>query len=144
MGDKKPGKPYAPNQTSTTITLHWDNLKTDSEIEHFEVKYQRKGEKKWKRLETDGNINELEVTGLKSNSSYFFKVRAVFEDGDESSFSKTSGQIETTCSLAEKVRISSNKIVSEECPYLYKIPIISEDKPSSNSKIRKCTLLTGK
>ena len=143
VGDS-PGKPVAVDQTSSTVRIRWDALKCDTDIEHFEVKYQRDGEKKWKSIETDGNIQELSIGGLKSNAKYRFKVRTVFEDGEESTFSDTSADIETMGSLAEKVKQTSTKIESDECACLYKVPIVGEEKQSTDLRVRKCTVLTGK
>ena len=102
MSVDRPSKPFAVDQTSSAVKLRWEAVKCDSDIEHFEVKYVRDGEKKWKSLETDGNVQEIRVAGLKSNCTYHFKVRTVFEDGEESPFSETSAGIETMGSLAEK------------------------------------------
>lgn len=143
MGDISPGQPFATDQTSTTIKLRWDMPNVTSKIDHFEVKYQRQGDKKWKGLETEDDLNEIRVTGLKSNSIYLFKVRTVFEDGDESSFSTTSAQIGTLGSLAEKVKSSSTKEASEECEYMYKVPIIRTFAVQTGYQIRKCIVLTG-
>lgn len=144
MGDISPGKPFVTEQTSTTLKLRWDIPNVTSKIDHFEVKYQRQGERKWKGLETEDDLNEFRVTGLKSNSLYLFKVRAVFEDGDESSFSKTSDQIGTLGSLAEKVKSSSTKEASDECEFMYKVPIIKTYAKQTGYKIRNCTVLTEK
>lgn len=144
MSDISPGQPFVTDQTSTTLKLRWDRPIVTSKIDHFEVKYQRQGDKKWKALETEDDLNEIRVTGLKSNSIYLFRVRTVFEDGDESSFSRTSAEIGTLESLAEKVKSSSTKESSDECEYMFKVPIIKTYAKQTGYKIRKCTVLTGK
>ena len=143
MGDISPGKPFMIEQTSTTLKLRWDVPNVTSKIDQFEVKYKREGECKWKDLEIENDLNEIRVTGLKSNSFYLFKVRIVFEDGDGSPFSKTSTHTRTLGLLEEKVKSRLARVALAECKFIYKVHITKTYVEKTGYKIRKCTFWTG-
>ena len=69
-------------------------------------------------------------------------MRAIFDNEEESLFSKESSGINTNISLAKRMKTKSTKVTSDSVdPQVYKLSV-SEKLASKLG--RKCTLLTGK
>ena len=134
-----PGQPERLETTSTSILLGWSLPKTATKYEHFEVKYKLKEDSFWQNVTTKDQ-NQL-FTDLKSDSTYLFRVRIVFDNGDEGPFSPISDGIKTSESLALKLKKTA-KIVDNGVPEIYQIPVI-EHGSNLNAKTRKCTVFRG-
>ena len=137
--DLRPGKPQAVATTSSIIRVRWKRPPTDLKINHFEIRYRQNGDR-GKRLDTKDDTTEAVISDLQSDSTYYFKVRTVFDDENESQFSEESSGIKTNISLAKRMKEKSTRIRSGY-PHVYKLPITEVNASERN---RKCTLLTGK
>ena len=146
-----PSKPQCIDTTSTTVLLQWKApTATPSQIVQYGIKYQLKSVESgepgangmWKGLKTPRNRTTVLIPNLNSDTTYIFKVRAVYENDEEGQFSDVSDDIKTLVSLAKKLKDESTR-VSEGPPAVYKLPVIKEFARNSSDRIRKCTLLTG-
>lgn len=140
MSSCAPGIPFAIDKSSSSILLGWERPVTRQKIENFEVKYQLEGETRWKTLETDKDEITQLVTDLKSNSGYVFKVRAVFDDGEEGPCSGQSKLIKTRFSLAQQVKQEAMRLTSSY-PHQYKLPAIQQSV-NKDAMTRKCVVLS--
>ena len=91
-----PGKPFACNWSSSTIHLKWILNTTNSDISHFNVKYQIDGERRWRSIDTSTKECCTVVSELKDATYHIFKVRCVMDDDTEGPFGETSDAIRTS------------------------------------------------
>ncbi|XP_072180962.1 twitchin-like [Diadema setosum] len=80
-----PSQPSAEEMDSTSITLRWTPPKSDggSRITTYVVEMKEQFAPYWKRVSTkDGTELTCQVTGLKENHSYEFRVTAINKAGD--------------------------------------------------------------
>ena len=146
-----PSQPQCIDKTSTTVLLQWKApTSTPSPVVQYGIKYQIKcaeggepgADVMWKGLKTPRDRTTVLIPNLNSDTTYVFKVRVVYEDGEEGQFSDVSDEVKTLVSLAKKLKDESSKI-SEGPPEVYKLPVIKESARNNTDRIRKCTLLTG-
>ena len=128
---KAQGKPEALAKTTSIIWLRWEQPTTDLKIDHFEIRYRRDGEK-WKKLDTKDDTTEAEIPDLQTDSTYYFKVRTVFDDEDESQFSEESSGIKTDISSANV----EQKDHAGKNPEGIKTPGLPEAVATTSSTIR--------
>ena len=102
--------------TATSVLLGWDQPKISTNYDHFDVKYKQKGVSLWQSLTSKEPT--LLLTDLKTNATYLFRVRIVFEAGAEGPFSVVSDEIMTLQSLAGILKQSATKVDSR-MPEIY-------------------------
>ena len=143
MDDYRPSSLGLISQTATSIELSWTvSPRAKSGIDHFDIRYHTLGEIKWKTIETDQNRNSFQVTELKSDTRYEFKVRSALPNGDESPFCDIS-VFKTMASLTDKMKAEGTKLTGDELPAIYKIPLDQLSSKNRN-KTRKTRLRTRK
>ncbi|KAK3591693.1 hypothetical protein CHS0354_040624 [Potamilus streckersoni] len=110
----------------------------ENSIQYYELKYKIIDEKRWLSVTTPDNSNSFRVEGLRSNTCYEFKVRAIFDDEDEGPFSESNKETMTKQSVSETILHEARKIRDDQ-PATYKL-ILKEDKKSVNfkAKTRRC------
>ncbi|KAK7082946.1 hypothetical protein SK128_021397 [Halocaridina rubra] len=79
----KPGPPIGPfdvsNMTESSLVLHWDEPESDggSPITHYLLEKRESTKKAWSKVDqTPASTTEIEVTGLKKGTAYYFRVFA--------------------------------------------------------------------
>ncbi|KAK8746935.1 hypothetical protein OTU49_016904 [Cherax quadricarinatus] len=79
----KPGPPIGPfdvsNITESSLLLHWDEPDFDggSPITHYVLEKRESTKKAWAKVgQTASTVTEMEVTGLKKGTAYYFRVYA--------------------------------------------------------------------
>lgn len=79
----KPGPPIGPfdvsDVTESSMLLHWDEPDSDggSPITHYTIEKRESTKKAWSKVgETQAPVTEIDVTGLKKGTAYFFRVYA--------------------------------------------------------------------
>lgn len=80
------------------VDLNWS--KCDGDVDFYEIRYRKKSEENnWKTAKTDGNQNQITITGLISETTYVFQVRGVFKD-KKGEYSFENHDVQTLKSLA--------------------------------------------
>ena len=143
MDESKPGKPVCEDRTSSSILLHWSKPQGPKPFQHYEVKYRVLDEKQWGSRMTEGKDTDLLFTDLKSKAAYLFRVRIVFEDGDEGPFSEVSDVIETETSSVDFIRKQAIRLAAST-PQTYQLPVRKEFGSNEAARTRKCVILNGK
>ncbi|XP_066957175.1 titin-like [Macrobrachium rosenbergii] len=79
----KPGMPIGPfdvsNMTESSLNLHWDEPESDggSPITHYVLEKRESNKKAWSKVgQTSADVTNMEVTGLKKGTAYYFRVFA--------------------------------------------------------------------
>jgi hypothetical protein len=90
---------------------------------------------RWRSYHEEIYETSTKITGLKSNASYVFRVRVIYENGEESPFSKESEKIRTAASLATKMLRTSIQVTSGNSPNKYALPI-KENIAARNEKAK--------
>ncbi|KAJ8314671.1 hypothetical protein KUTeg_006821 [Tegillarca granosa] len=142
VGDKCPSRPEAIDVSTSSITLTWQKPDTLlGEIINYDIRVKEEGEQKWRIRSTEKEEETLTITDLKCDTSYKFKVRAVYadEDGPDSPVSES---IRTNISLAREIVGQSTVLSTPQNlnePKIYKIPIkeIIQCR-NEKAKTRKC------
>jgi hypothetical protein len=78
---------------------------------------------RWRSYHGEIYEDSTEITGLKSDATYVFRVRVIYENGEESPFSVESEEIRTAASLATKMLKRSKQVTSGTSPNKYALPI---------------------
>lgn len=143
MDKSAPGKPVYVEVTASSILLNWSPPQSDIDFQHYEVKYRVSDEKQWRSKLTDGKETDLLFTDLKSKSTYLFRVRVVFEDGDEGPFSTVSDNIKTRSSPVESIKKQAVRL-SAATPQTYQLPVKKEFGSNPDARTRKCVILNDK
>ncbi|KAL3831368.1 hypothetical protein ACJMK2_023121 [Sinanodonta woodiana] len=133
---RQPGKIVLQLTTATSAYLAWEKPKGPDEVSIYEVKYRLCGDVQWLTANTKQSTENMDMKDLKSNSSYEFKVRAIFSDGSEGPFSEVSDTVKTHESLATQVKKGAKKIAATN-PAKYKIPLTYSEKWTSKSAITR-------
>ena len=142
MGTPAPGKPYCIETTASSVLLNWSPPWPVIDFQHYEVKYRVSDEKQWRSKMTDGKETDLLLTDLKSKAAYLFRVRVVFEDGDEGPFSTVSDEIKTVESPVESIKKQAIRLAAA-IPQTYQLPVRKEFGSNPAARTRKCVILNG-
>ncbi|XP_061178074.1 zinc finger CCCH-type antiviral protein 1-like isoform X2 [Saccostrea echinata] len=93
-----PGKPFLVKASSNCITIHWKHVPhLSSEFKHH-IQYKEMPEGQWTSVKdlVSHDASQASVSGLKSSSSYSFRVRLVDDkEGEEYPFSLESSVFKT-------------------------------------------------
>lgn len=134
-----PGKPFAKEIKSDSITLIWE--KPQEKVDIYQVRFSlRNRETKWKFAYVDIEDNYATIRGLVANSEYIFQVRAVYEE-QEGPYGPVSDVIKThessaTMFLKFCVRQDSST------PSRYLLPIV-ENVSARNKETRTRQMILG-
>ncbi|XP_052215660.1 uncharacterized protein LOC127834096 isoform X6 [Dreissena polymorpha] len=133
-----PGKPSASEVGSDTITLTWDKPALFKEGDHFQISCRENKESRWRICHDSVEINRFELTNVKSESQFMFRIRAVYTDF-ESDYSKESDIVTTKKSPASQlVGFSTARSAPDVLPIQYALPMIEvEGARNTIGKTRK-------
>jgi hypothetical protein len=94
---------------------------------------------RWKLYHEEIQSDSTKITGLKSNATYVFRVRIIYENGEESPFSLESDEIRTAASLATKMLQRSTLVTCDDnAAHRYALPIIENiDARNEKAKTKK-------
>ncbi|XP_053390500.1 uncharacterized protein LOC128553386 [Mercenaria mercenaria] len=96
----RPGKPVTSNVYTDSIALTWERPSRFSDGNYYQIMYKEIDlNKNWKNFPEKICTESAVVDGLRSNTAFVFRARAVYEDGDGPS-SVDSDRIVTLESLA--------------------------------------------
>nr|XP_022290966.1 uncharacterized protein LOC111102491 isoform X2 [Crassostrea virginica] len=136
---KLPGKPFAKEIKSDSITLIWE--KPQEKLDIYQVRFNlRNRETKWKFAYVDIEDNYATIRGLVANSEYIFQVRAVYEE-QEGPYGPVSDVIKTHESSATMF-LKFCVRQDNSTPARYLLPIV-ENVSARNKETRTRQMILG-
>ena len=136
---KVPGKPYARETTSNSITLFWE--KPLAKFDCFQVRYKQKdGDSKWKSVDTEDSSNGITIKEMMADTVYIFQVRGKFDDL-EGPYGPISDDITTPESPSAGL-LKCCSCISKNSPKIYRIPL-KENRKARNDTARTKQLILG-
>ncbi|XP_060557470.1 uncharacterized protein LOC132717902 [Ruditapes philippinarum] len=122
---RKVGRPRLSNVFSDEVTLTWEppilELGNDG---YYQISFKEiDHDKRWRYFPGEFKKSSVVLNGLKSNTSYVFRVRAVYEEG-EGTYSSDSATVTTCQSRAFRIaNIIGNSANVDQSPHILPVPI---------------------
>lgn len=140
-----PGAPFLVSAKSDRITLQWKNIGGLTSDFEYQIQYKQVPDGRWITHESAVSHDSFRavITGLKSHTSYCFKVRIInAREGKEYPFSSESKTFDTPESPGLQMRYRSTLVESGN-PSKYRLPT-NEDRESRNKRVKSKKLSLGK
>lgn len=140
-----PGTPFLVSAKSDRITLQWKNICGLSSDFEYQIQYKEVPDGRWIIHESavSHDSSRAVITGLKSLTSYFFKVRIInAKEGKEHPFSSESKTFDTLESPGLQMRYRSTLTKSGN-PSKYHLPT-KEIREARNERVKSKKLSLGK
>lgn len=140
-----PGTPFLVSAKSDRITLQWKNICGLSSDFEYQIQYKEVPDGRWIIHESavSHDSSRAVITGLKSRTSYCFKVRIInAKEGKEYPFSPESKTFDTPESPGLQMQYRSTLAKSGN-PSVYRLPT-NEVRDARNEKVKSKKLSLGK
>ncbi|XP_053391498.1 uncharacterized protein LOC123541455 [Mercenaria mercenaria] len=120
-----PGRPKASEILADAITLVWDAPTKFGDKDCYQLYFKDMGgDRKWKPYQGEYYTASANLSDLKSNATYIFRVRIIYDDGEESPYSPESEEIQTAASLATRMLQKAKQVKGDDIPPIkYSIPL---------------------
>lgn len=116
-----PGKPEARQVGSDSLSLIWTKPKRFGPKDYFQVSY-KEVNGRWKVKNDEYPTATADLTDMKANTTYVFRVRVVYQDS-EGPYSDESKDVHTKVSPAERlVPFSTCASKGNPSPTVYTVP----------------------
>ncbi|KAK3606645.1 hypothetical protein CHS0354_035639 [Potamilus streckersoni] len=123
---KKPDKPKEARRNNTELVICWDVSPSDLQaVDFFEIQWRKKEEKGWSGLKsTNDNSTSIAIpiTNFEKNDTYQFKVKWTTKNGEESTFSEKSDDIQFTRNPQEPGKVVSLQTTATSACLLWEKP----------------------
>ncbi|XP_060580827.1 uncharacterized protein LOC132737527 isoform X2 [Ruditapes philippinarum] len=122
---RKVGRPRLSNVFSDEVTLTWEPPILElGKNGYYQISFKEiDHDRRWRYFPGEFKKSSVVLNGLKSNTSYVFRVRAVYEEG-EGTYSSESATVTTCQSRAFRIaNIIGNSENVDQSPHILPVPI---------------------